>query len=687
MRNKRVKRGLHPVNLYGLGSEIKSAWGEVKDAWGDTPTLDKATGGLSLGSGLIDAIGGGTETTGGNILKGIGNVASMIPGVGGIIGAGVGAVGGLVNAAFGTKWNDEFIAQTESNINNQKNLQVDANTNEDLLSEWGDFSTLSNVSTSQVGKDGWFSNKAKRKAKRMNKAIREANQRALTTFEDRAGNIDSRNDLAIAANFASYGGQLFADGGGIHIKKKNRGKFTDYCGGKVTSACIQRGLHSSNPTTRKRANFARNARKWHAFGGELGTNGTDWTNGVNIFDVGGTHEENPNQGIPQGVDENGIPNLVEQDEVRFQDYIYSNRIKADKNALELVGLPTRGKGKTYAKLAERASVESRERPNDPISMRGLTDSMIKLQVAQEMQREEKGQKKYAKGGRLFDDGGFTLKLSAPIDDMGTISSQAKMSTAAATAARTKAAKRANSKGRSTWMRYMPAMGGAFGALAAALTPVDAPNYGDAYSIIRARRSVAFTPLTQKLAYRPFDRDFYTNKLNAQAGATRRALTNASNGNRGTLMAGLIGADYNAQNQMGDLFRQSEEYNQAQRERVTAFNRGTDQVNSQMAMQAAMANAESSLQAAQAAAALRQAEAQRYREDKQARMDAIGANLGDFFASMGAIGKENVAFNQADSLSDAGVYRARTDNEGNIIYTGYGKGGKVRRKKNTTKIKL
>lgn len=51
--------------------------------------------------------------------------------------------------------------------------------------------------------------------------------------------------------------------GGIHIKKENRGKFTSYCGGKVTDECIQRGLNSSNPTTRKRANFARNARKWN----------------------------------------------------------------------------------------------------------------------------------------------------------------------------------------------------------------------------------------------------------------------------------------------------------------------------------------------------------------------------------------------------------------------------------------
>lgn len=49
-------------------------------------------------------------------------------------------------------------------------------------------------------------------------------------------------------------------GGEIHIKKKNRGKFTDYCGGKVTDDCIRRGKNSSNPITRKRATFADNAR-------------------------------------------------------------------------------------------------------------------------------------------------------------------------------------------------------------------------------------------------------------------------------------------------------------------------------------------------------------------------------------------------------------------------------------------
>ena len=72
-----------------------------------------------------------------------------------------------------------------------------------------------------------------------------------------------------------HGGKMnyidfFKNGSGIHIKKKNRGKFTDYCGGTVTEECIQRGKHSSNPTTRKRATFAENARHFkHQTGGKV----------------------------------------------------------------------------------------------------------------------------------------------------------------------------------------------------------------------------------------------------------------------------------------------------------------------------------------------------------------------------------------------------------------------------------
>lgn len=54
----------------------------------------------------------------------------------------------------------------------------------------------------------------------------------------------------------------YKKGSEIHIKKKNRGKFTEYCDGKVTQECIDKAKKSKNPTLRKRATFAENSRKW-----------------------------------------------------------------------------------------------------------------------------------------------------------------------------------------------------------------------------------------------------------------------------------------------------------------------------------------------------------------------------------------------------------------------------------------
>lgn len=78
-------------------------------------------------------------------------------------------------------------------------------------------------------------------------------------------------------NAADIVSQIHKSGGTIHIKKKNKGKFTDYCGGKVTEECIRKGKNSSNPTTRKRANFAWVAR--HKFKHEEGGK----INYLNIF--------------------------------------------------------------------------------------------------------------------------------------------------------------------------------------------------------------------------------------------------------------------------------------------------------------------------------------------------------------------------------------------------------------------
>ena len=55
--------------------------------------------------------------------------------------------------------------------------------------------------------------------------------------------------------------EIFKSGGKIHIKKKNRGSFTRWCGGNVTEECIARGKRSKNPAIRKKATFAANSRR------------------------------------------------------------------------------------------------------------------------------------------------------------------------------------------------------------------------------------------------------------------------------------------------------------------------------------------------------------------------------------------------------------------------------------------
>jgi hypothetical protein len=64
-------------------------------------------------------------------------------------------------------------------------------------------------------------------------------------------------------------------------------------------------------------------------GGALGTG--DASEEVVKFENGGTHEENSLGGIPQGTGANGKPNLVEEGETKWNDYIFSNAIDTSGN--------------------------------------------------------------------------------------------------------------------------------------------------------------------------------------------------------------------------------------------------------------------------------------------------------------------------------------------------------------------
>lgn len=798
-KRKVMRRSNRPFtynpHYYNWGGDFKNALGgtkpfDLKGTFSGGNVAGMLKGGLASGIGSAvgniagGAISGGLESGAGSAISNIGGtiggaVSAVNPVLGGIISAGTGIIGGLTNRMFGSKLNKEKIAEVEGSNKAINTVMVDSSSADSIEDQWANQDFGADFSKSDIGKDGWFSNKAKRKYKALKKQQDIVRNRALTSYENAAEAADTQSDLNAMASFAAFGGPLgiwggygngaigyelakenlgikalnaankgrltslpnsfespelntFAEGGKIHIKPSKRGTFTAAAkkhGKSVQSFASQvlANKEDYSPAMVKKANFARNAAKWHSFGGDLNTNGADFSNGQTIIGNGGTHEENPMEGVPMGMDTEGNPNLVEQGEVIFNDYVFSNRLFADGGLLENFNLPKSYDGHSFAAIAEKLGDESKERPNDPISKRGLLSSMSRLQQAQETVRQQtqEGQEgvQYAHGGRmgtLFDGFGqypnhlFTIDddnvpegtMFDPISnryvftgyqdsdvkplDFGpgiTLSGEwvkepKYMARAAAKRAGydvgsslddyNKNPIKAPEKKKSaasklldaTNLRYAPVVGAAIGL---GQNLFSRPDYTSANTILEATNQagnytpIGYTPIGNYLQYRPFDRNFYLNKLNAQAGATRRAIMNTTSPSRN---ATLLAADYNAQGRLGDLARQAEEYNLAQRQAIETFNRGTNQANAEMGLKAAMANQEAALKS-RSSRLSGIAQAMAVRDTVDARRGAsMSANLTNFFNSLGDIGREEYSRNMI--MSNPALYYS-IDSKGNVTY--------------------
>ena len=474
-------------------------------------------------------------------------------------------------------------------------------------------------------------NKAKKKARFLNQAAEAANNMAIDNYDFQVNNVMQNN----ARNAMQYA--YAADGGPINIKKKNRGKFTASAkragmGVQEFARHVLANKDKYSSTLVKRANFARNAAGWkHALGGyikdrdnmydsllESQTHGGDFSNGVTFINNGGTHEQNPFEGVPMGIAPDGQPNLVEEGEVLYNDYVFSNRLHPTDKELKESNLPKKYKGHTFALIAEDMSKESAERPNDPISKRGLEASLGKLASLQEEQRMKKGktgtQQMMAFGGRKF---------------AGT---------------------------KNTYSRYAPAVGSAIGAVQSVFQKPDYTNSDLILDVVNnlSRNKVSPTLLSDYLSYKPIDRNYYLNQLKGQAGATRRAVMNSglSSGQR---MAGLLAADYGAQQGIADALFKADMYNEQLRQNIAQFNRGTSQYNSGALIQADAQNA----QLAQAKDNMRLSgttTAANMRELADAALaTSRSANLTNFFDNLGVIGRENRDTNMLQAMIDSDLF--------------------------------
>lgn len=147
--------------------------------------------------------------------------------------------------------------------------------------------------------------------------------------------------------------------------------------------------------------------------------------GLTTFNNGGSHEESPIGGIPQGISETGQMNLVEEGETRFQDYIFSDRLLVHKEIAEQMNLPKNIIGKTFAEASEILGKDLEEHPNDPISERGFEEMMTRLMAANNMTKDLKDADEqanvFAEGGDLGDPNmptGVVKESEEATEDMG-----------------------------------------------------------------------------------------------------------------------------------------------------------------------------------------------------------------------------------------------------------------------------
>jgi hypothetical protein len=110
------------------------------------------------------------------------------------------------------------------------------------------------------------------------------------------------------------------------------------------------------------------------------------------FNEGGSHEENPNGGIVQGMNPNGAPNTVEEGETKIKingvQYIFSNKLNIREGHVDDFYLPGYTSKKSFADASKAIELRFKDR-TDNASNSTKEALMRRLSKSQEMARLEK----------------------------------------------------------------------------------------------------------------------------------------------------------------------------------------------------------------------------------------------------------------------------------------------------------
>lgn len=597
-----------------------------------------------------------------------------------------GAVSGLASAATGAINTGMEAAQlhgvdeAQAEINNHKNFQSYASDLDSLIAEQA---TMGNMRTDYTKKD--FMQSSGDFAKGMiSGALSGAGSGAA------AGPWGA---VAGAAGSLVSGliGRLVANGNAKTLSTE-----TNLLAQKSNKAAAQ--TTTSKAAAFDKANDARAQAAYFAEGGSINTpQFPEFPSEVTEFNTGGSHEENPYDGIPQGIAPDGLPNLVEEGEVKYDNYIFSDRLMLNKNDKKKYKFL---KGKTYADAAKAIKKELGidERPNDLIAKTDLEEHLNILSMLQEEERAKRGLRgenrmMYAKGGHLFPgdaDNSTPYYGEAWYLDEGTY-----RETSPEVFTSGKIDPQQPKKGKfsfSSLLQAAPAIGSAIGTITSIF---DKPTYEHTKRLTKPEKPVTpitYTPTHQDIRLPRLDKNFYMNKADAQAAATRRAVREQTASNPYASTLHLLVTDAQGNATRGDIRRQGEEMDINRILQEAQFNSTGKRADAEGKLKAASSNA-----ALQDKALTRQAEKDIYAArlnmaEDQAYDAAISANTTSLFENLGAIGKEKKEFALA-ALKALGegkmtpeqlaIYAKQFPEIGK--YLGYkGKyGGRLRRKKGYT----
>lgn len=381
-----------------------------------------------------------------------------------------------------------------------------------------------------------------------------------------------------------------------------------------------------------------------AYGGPLYNHSGDWSNGLTFINEGGTHEENPFDGVLMGFDQEGVPNLVEEGEIIYNDYVFSNRLKPSKKQLESSGLNKKYNDWTFAKIVEDLQKASAETPLDKISKESLDDmmaTMINMQEEVRMKKGLKGENRMMSfGGNIF---GGTQNTRAnrllnravkALDSDGKDTDRSKRLFNKALEAEESGGFDWNTLGM-----YAPIVDSLGKTLYNIAKPVDESNIiaEDAYRELPVMELPRLTH--HKVAYKPIDRNALINPIINTGRATASDIQNLGTTGADVMNRLALNA-YNTQKAIGQAYLEADRQDLANRMQNAQFNLGVDSADAQLLQAAQTAN----MQRAEKIAAARIADATQKEQLGQLKGQAIDTTSVAAIQGLADLTRQNIEWN-------------------------------------------